>query len=203
MAMAIPFMASLAVPAGAGVAGATSAALAGTSVAGSLAASSAAGLAGAAAGIAAPTVAAGAAGAAGMSTAAKVMLGLSALSGGASAVASHQAGVAADQSARLAAKQEKDAARGREIERRRGLLTALASQGAAAGAGGIGFSGGVAAAAKRDIKDARNDLLTDAVNTRRNVRMLRLQGKSARQAGGFQAATSLLDSGVKGYSTFG
>jgi hypothetical protein len=200
MALAIPFMASLAVPAGAGAAGAASAALAGTSVAGSLAASSAAGLAGAAAGIAAPTVAAGAAGLTGTQIA---LLSAGVLSGGMSAVQAHQAGVAADQSARPAAKQEKDAARGREIERRRGLLTALASQGATAGAQGVAFTGGKAAAARRDIKDARNDLLADTVNTRRNVRMLRLQGKSARQAGGFNAATSLLDTGVKAYSDFG
>jgi hypothetical protein len=193
MAMAIPFLTSLGLPGAAGVAGAAGAAATGTSVATTAAAAGAAGA----------TAGAGAAAAAGMSTATKVMLGLTALSGGASAVASHQAGVAADQSARQAAKQEKDAARGREIERRRGLLTALASQGAAAGAGGIGFSGGVAAAAKRDIKDARNDLLTDTVNTRRNVRMLRLQGKSARQSGDLGAATSLIDSGVRGYSNFG
>jgi hypothetical protein len=183
MAMAVPFLASL----GAGATGTAGVVGSGSTLA-AVAASSVA-----------PTVTA----AAGMSTASQVMLGLTALSGGASAVASHQAGVAADQSARQAAKQEKDAARGREIERRRGLLTALASQGAAAGAGGIGFSGGVAAAAKRDIKDARNDLLTDTVNTRRNVRMLRLQGKSARQSGDLGAATSLIDSGVRGYSNFG
>jgi hypothetical protein len=152
--------------------------------------------------VAASTVAPTIATSAGL-TAAQVMGAVTAASGIGSAVMTQQAGVAANQSARIAAKQEKDAARGREIERRRGLLTALASQSAAAGAGGIAFTGGTAAAAKRDIKDARNDLLTDTVNTRRSIRMLRLQGKSARTAGDMGAATSLLNTGVKTYQNYG
>jgi hypothetical protein len=46
-------------------------------------------------------------------------------------------------------------------------------------------------------------LLTDTVNTRRSIRMLRLQGKSARTAGDMGAATSLLNTGVKTYQNFG
>ena len=152
--------------------------------------------------VAASTVAPTIATSAGL-TAAQVMGAVTAAAGVGSAVMTQQAGVAANQSARIAAKQEKDAARGREIERRRGLLTALASQSAAAGAQGVAFSGGKAAAAQRDIKDARNDLLTDTVNTRRNIRMLRLQGKSARTAGDMGAATSLLNTGVKTYQNYG
>lgn len=181
MAMAIPFLVSL----GAGATG-TAATVGTGATLGAVAASTVA-----------PTIAT-----TGI-TAAQVMGAVTAAAGVGSAVQTQQAGVAADQSARLAAKQEKDAARGREIERRRGLLTALASQSAAAGAQGVAFTGGKAAVAKRDIKDARNDLLTDTVNTRRSVRMLRLQGKSARTAGDMGAATSLLNTGVKTYQTFG
>ncbi len=185
MAMVVPFLAAMGGGAGAG-AGAAAAA----------GASAAAGAGAAAAG-------SGAAAAAGMSAATKAALWGMAASGVIGGVQAKQAGVAADRATRIEANQERDAARGREIDRRRALLAALASQNAAAGAGGVAFSGGLAAAARRDVADARRDSLTDTVNTDARVRALRSQGRSARMIGNLGAAKSLLDTGVQGYQSFG
>lgn len=190
MAMAIPFLATL------GTAGGTAAGTAATAAA-------AAGATGVVAGAAAPVAATVASTAAGLSGAQIAALAATGVSAGMSAVGMRQAGIAEDRAMREAAKQEKDAARGREIERRRGLLQALASQNATAGAQGVAFTGSKQAIARKDISEARSDLLYDTVNTRRNVRMLKARGSSARQAGDFGAASSLLDSGARAYNTFG
>ena len=140
--------------------------------------------------------------------------GGSALTGGliaASTLASVYTGVAASQQARNAgqvaqqqykaeARQESNAARGREIERRRALLNAISSQNAAAAAGGITLPMSVAS---RDIKYFNQDLLTDRANTSTRQSMLKVAGKNAVTAGNAAAVTSLVDTAQNLYTTYG
>jgi hypothetical protein len=100
-------------------------------------------------------------------------------------------------------KQEGDAARQREIDRRKNLLRALASQNAEVGAAGAEFSGSIGNAARVDIEQAADDSLVDEVNVARNARVARLSGREARRAGNARAATSLVDSAYTGYKRLG
>lgn len=102
-----------------------------------------------------------------------------------------------------AALQEGDDAREQQIQRRRQLLRALASQTASAGAGGVEFSGSIATAARRDIEDAASDSLISDVNSKRKTRMLMASGRASRRAGDIAAASSILDSGVSAYKELG
>ena len=100
------------------------------------------------------------------------------------------AGKAASAEAQIAANREGDAARAREIERRRALLRAIASQNAAAGAAGVAVNEATLGA---DLMYATDDLLTDRANTLQTQSLLRLQGANAKRAGNAGAFTTLLD----------
>jgi hypothetical protein len=172
-------------------AGASTGAAAGA-VGAELAATTAAGLAT----VAAPTGIAASAGAG--ITASQVLLGASVVGAGASALGTYQAGQAAKAQYRMQAKQEADAARGREIDRRRDLIRAIASQAATAGAMGASTRSGtgLAGIAQYDINQANRDAISDRVNTGRMRNMLLKAGKNAASTGGIGAAASLLDSAV-------
>lgn len=101
------------------------------------------------------------------------------------------------------AKQEADQAKQREIDRKRNLLRALASQNAQAGAVGAEFSGSLANIARVDIEEAATDLAVDSVNSARRQRALRLSATEASRAGTAAAAGSLLDSARTGYKDLG
>lgn len=101
------------------------------------------------------------------------------------------------------AKQEGDSAKQREIERKRNLLRALASQRATAAAMGAEFSGSLANIAQVDIEEAATDLAVDSVNSARRQRVLRLSGSEASRAGTVAAAGSLLDSADNAYDKLG
>ena len=103
------------------------------------------------------------------------------------------AGKAANAEAQMAANREGDAARGREIERRRALLRAIASQNAAAGAAGVAVNEATLGA---DLMYAADDLLTDRSNTQQTQALLRFQGANAKRAGNVGAVTTLLDTGI-------
>jgi len=152
------------------------------------------------AGTAAATTAATAttAAATGMTAGQAALLGASVLAGGAAAYQTMEAGKQAKGQYKEQAKQEADAARQREIDRRRDLVRAIASQSAAAGAAGVStVSGtGLAGIAQYDINQSRRDSLVDRVNTGRSRNMLLKAGKNAKTMGGIGAATSLLDSAV-------
>lgn len=120
--------------------------------------------------------------------------GLTIASGVVAAKSANDAGKAQAQQFKQEALQEGDAAREREIERKRNLLRAISSQNASAAAGGAQFSGSILAAAERDIQQSRGDSLLDSVNTGRKTRMLEASAKEARRAGRAQATTSLLSS---------
>lgn len=118
------------------------------------------------------------------------LIGATVASGAYTAYQQKKAGQVANAEARIAANREGDAARGREIERRRALLRSLASQNAGAGAAGVDPNMIIAGA---DIQYAADDLLTDTGNTRSEQARLRLQGQNAKRAGTAGAFTTLLD----------
>lgn len=119
-----------------------------------------------------------------------LMIGLTVASTAMQFKASNDAGKIASAEANIAAKREGDAARQREIERRRALLRGLASQNASAGAFGVTPN---EAMANADIQYATDDLLADRANTRSTQAMYRSQAKNARRAGRVQGAVSLID----------
>lgn len=119
-----------------------------------------------------------------------IMVGLTVASTAYSVKASSDAGKVANAEAKIAANREGDAARQREIERRRALLRSLSSQSAAAGAAGIDPN---ATLANADIQHAADDWYTDQANTASTQAMLRLQGKNAKRAGRVQGVMTLLD----------
>jgi hypothetical protein len=92
------------------------------------------------------------------------------------------------------AKTEAVAAGASALERRRALVRALSSQNAAAGAAGIETSGSVEAIARRDIRDAQNDLLYSTMNSDERQRALRAQASNAVRVANTKATVSMLDS---------
>lgn len=120
--------------------------------------------------------------------------------GVASSQAARSAGQAQKQQYKLESRQEGDAARQREIERRRALLTALSSQNAAAAAGGILLP---TAVAERDIRQAASDLSYDRANTATRQNILKVGGQNAVIQGNALATASLLDTAVNTYNTYG
>lgn len=101
------------------------------------------------------------------------------------------------------AKTEAAAAGQQQIERRRSLIRALSSQNAAAGAAGIQTSGSVEAIARRDIRDARNDLLVGDMNSQARQRSLRSQGANSVRVANANATSSLIDSANTAYRAMG
>lgn len=127
----------------------------------------------------------------------------SAVAGGLAAKSTYDAGQTAKAEAKIQSKQEGDAARAREIERKRALLSALSSQHARSGAQGVTMQGSNVAIAQRDINDNRQDLLYDTVNTRRAQRILRSRGQSASRSGTIGAITSIADTALNTYAAAG
>lgn len=101
------------------------------------------------------------------------------------------------------AAQEGDQARQREIERKRNLLRALASQRASAAASGANMEGSLANLARVDIEQAATDLEYDQTNTSRRGRVLRGAGREAVRSGTIAAGASLLDSAQNSYKALG
>jgi dihydrodipicolinate synthase/N-acetylneuraminate lyase len=117
--------------------------------------------------------------------------------GAGGAIMQRNAAIAQSHQMKAQAAREGDAARQREIERRRALLRALSSQSARAGAGGVALDGSLAGIARADIRDATNDLLIDRSNTRSRQNELIRGAKNARSQGNIGAAVSLFDTGAK------
>lgn len=115
-----------------------------------------------------------------------------------SARMTRQAGKIAEAQSRIDANAEGDAARNREIERKKMLLRAISSQQAQAGAAGVSFSeGSPRAIAQLDIDEAADDLLIDRTNTRARQRALITGGRNARISANAQANISLLDTAAQ------
>lgn len=93
---------------------------------------------------------------------------------------------------------EGDAARNREINRKKNLLRAISSQQAKAGAAGVAFTeGSPARIAELDIEKATEDLLIDTANTRQAQRSRLSQGRAARFVGKQQSDIVLLDTAAR------
>lgn len=113
--------------------------------------------------------------------------------GAAGAVAQKREGQYQDIQYREQAQAETDAARDREIDRRRRLVAALSSQSAEAGA--VGAAPGVGSRAAIALSDARRagyESLADRSSTNRRALLLRSAGKHARRQGNLQAGATLL-----------
>jgi hypothetical protein len=114
--------------------------------------------------------------------------------GAATAVAHHRAGEFQAIQYREQAQQETDANRDREIERRRRLVAALASQNAEAGAFGTAPGvGSRAAIALSDARRAQYESLADRAGTGRRSLMLRSSAKESRRQGNTLALASAID----------
>lgn len=124
-----------------------------------------------------------------------IIAGISAASAGAAYVNQRNVGAAAQVQATQQAQAEADAARGRELQRRQALATALSSQVAA----GVGGAGTFAGQASRDIKDSTNDLAAGNINATRNEQMTLSRGRFARQSADLSATGGLIKSGVDLY----
>ena len=123
--------------------------------------------------------------------------------GVASAYQQRKAGLIQQAELKAQAKTEAVAAGQQQIERRRSLIRALSAQNAAAAAAGVETSGSIEAIARRDIRDAQNDLLVSGVNTQSRQRALRSRASNAVRVGNASAATSLLDTADKAYRALG
>src|SRR3990172_11576447 len=104
-----------------------------------------------------------------------IMVALTVASTAYSIKSQQDAASAVKQENALASRREGDAARGREIERRRQLMRALAAQSAQAGAAGGAPNAAIAGA---DIKSAASDLLYDKANTAAEQSLLRYRSKT-------------------------
>lgn len=100
------------------------------------------------------------------------------------------------------ARTEADAAMQQQIERRRDLLRALASQNAAAGAAGIETGGSFGGIVRRQINENSNDLLVQDANSQSRQRALASRASNARQSANASAATSLLDTAGTTYKNW-
>jgi hypothetical protein len=123
--------------------------------------------------------------------------------GAMSAAQQYKAGKQQQIEAKIAAQREGDAARQDEIERRRELVRSISTRNAFAGAQGADTGGSIAGMTRRDIRDNRNDLLIGRVNSAARMRALRSQGANAARIGGYNAASSLLDSATGLYAARG
>ena len=85
---------------------------------------------------------------------------------------------------------------GKQIEIRQNMLRALASQNAAAGAGGIGTGGSFGANVNRQITQNQDDLLTNSTNAATQESLFAMQGNSAETTANLGAGSSLLDAGA-------
>lgn len=123
--------------------------------------------------------------------------------GVASARASRAAGKATQAELEIEARSEGDAARQREIDRKKNLLRAISSQQAYAGAAGVrADDGSPAALINLDIAESRRDSDIDSLNSKTRQRALRFRGSNARTAGNAQASATLLDTAARTTSMF-
>ncbi len=119
------------------------------------------------------------------------------MSGVKTAQAQSRAGKIALVQSGIDANAEGDAAREREINRKKQLRRALSSQLAEAGATGIKFTeGSPARIAQLDIEAAERDLAIDTASSKQRQRALISQGKNARAASKVAATVTLLDTAV-------
>lgn len=112
------------------------------------------------------------------------------------AIESRNAGIAQANQYKSQIRTEQDAAKQREIDRRRDLMRALSSQNARAGTLGIETGGSIGGIMATDVKEAQMDLATNSANVSARKRDLLAAASNARRAGNIGAVTSLLETGA-------
>ncbi len=110
-----------------------------------------------------------------------------------SAFASHEAGVANKNEAEMKSRQAGLEAGQKQIQIRQNMLKALASQNAAAGAGGIGTGGSFGANVNRQITQNQSDLLALSADTSSQQSLYGQQASNAVTTGNLKAGASLMD----------
>ena len=158
-----------------------------------LTASTTASLATAAAGVSAAAPTLGAIAGAGGSLFSTLASGASLLTGAVGAYGQHQAGVAQKNDDAMRARQAGLDAAQKQIGIRQNMLSALASQNAAAGQGGIGTGGSFGANVNRQITQNQNDLLALSADTSAQQAQYGAAGANAAATGNIKAGQSLLD----------
>ena len=115
-------------------------------------------------------------------------------SSAASAKASRQAGEAKEQSYKRDAEREEFAAKDREIQRKKRILAALATQNAVRGATGVrAFEGSSANMMAQDIEEFEYDQSMGAANLAMKRQSLLESGKAARKYGYASARATMLE----------
>lgn len=123
--------------------------------------------------------------------------------GAESAKASRRAGQATAAETQLAANAEGDAARQREIERKRNLLRAISSQTASSAAAGVKANeGSPNALINLDIAEANTDDNVDYGNTKAQQRAMTFRGQNAIAVGNAAGRTSMLDTAANTLKIF-
>lgn len=112
----------------------------------------------------------------------------------AAAYESHEAGVAASNADKRKARVEGDQAKQQQITMRQNMLRALATQNAAAGAGGGSVS---KANTLRQITEAQNDIMISKGNASAQVSLLDQAAGNARSAGNIGAIGDLASGAAK------
>lgn len=128
-------------------------------------------------------------------------LALTAASAAVGVVSQRQATAAQQVELDLAARQEADAARGRELQRKRRLAALLGAQYVNAAASGVAMSGSVANIASTDARRAYEDTAMDYVNTQSRLDALRRQRESLGFAGALGQASTILGAAQEGART--
>lgn len=188
-------MASISVPtiAAVGSEAAADGAAAATAAAAASATAATVGTAAGTAALTASTTASLATAAAGGSMFSTLASGASLLTGAVGAYGQHQAGVAQKNDDAMRARQAGLDAAQKQIGIRQNMLSALASQNAAAGQGGIGTGGSFGANVNRQITQNQNDLLALSADTSAQQAQYGAAGANAAATGNIKAGQSLLD----------
>lgn len=114
------------------------------------------------------------------------------------AVETRNAGIAQANQYKAQIRSEGDAAKQREIDRRRDLMRALSSQNARAGALGIETGGSIGGIMATDVKEAQMDLATNSANFSLRKRDLLAAAASAKRAANWKAVSGLLGTTAAG-----
>lgn len=114
-----------------------------------------------------------------------IALAGAAVSAGAAAYESHEAGVATSNADKRKARVEAENANSKQISMRQNMLRALATQNSQAGVGGGGLN---KANTMRQITQAQDDLMVNSSNASAQVSLLDAAASNARSAGDIGAA---------------
>lgn len=148
------------------------------------------------AGTAAATTAATAATASSVFTIGNAAAALGVIGSGVSAYGAHEQGVATANADKQKARVESLQGAQKQIDMRQRMLSALASQNAGAGVGGVGAN---KANSMRQITQSQNDLMSNSANTSAQVSLLDQGASNAGAAGNLAAGGDVLQ-GAAGFA---